>query len=97
MFRDIFTIEVVPYKFKEIVQRLEKDYYNTRGINDKQKRRIERFGILKHINDYKVPIPLYWLLQNKSIFKSHSNLDIIILGKEFEYDPNLGIVNYHTL
>jgi len=97
MFRDIFTIEVVPYMFKEIVQGLEKDYYNPKEINDKQKRKIERVGILKQINDYKVPIPLYWLSQNKSTFEYDSDLGIIILGKEFEYDSDLGIINEETL
>jgi CRISPR-associated endonuclease/helicase Cas3 len=99
MFRNIFTIEVVPYMFKEIVQGLEKDYYNTKKINDEQKRKIERVGILKQINDYKVPIPLYWWLsQNKSKFEYYSRLGIKILGKEFEYDSDLGIIiNKETL
>jgi len=92
MFRDIFTVEVVPYMYKEIVQRLEKDYYNIKQINDKQKRKIERLRILKEINDYKVPIPLYWLSQNKSTFEYDPELGIIILGKEFEYNSELGII-----
>jgi len=83
MFRDVFTVEVVPYMFKEIVQGLEKDYYNL------EKKRV---GILKQINDYKVPIPLYWLLQNKSTSEYYSRLGITILGKEFEYDSDLGII-----
>jgi CRISPR-associated endonuclease/helicase Cas3 len=50
-------------------------------------------GILKQINDYKVPIPLYWWLsQNKSKFEYYSRLGIKILGKEFEYDSDLGII-----
>jgi len=78
----IFTIEVVPYIFKEIVQRLEEDYYNAKEINNKQEREIKRTGILKQINDYKVPIPLYWWLsQNKSKFEYYSRLGIKILGK----------------
>jgi len=48
---------------------------------------------MKQINDYKVPIPLYWLLQNKSAFEYDPELGLIILGKEFEYEPNLGLVN----
>ena len=93
MFRDIFTIEVVPYKFKEIVEELKKDYCNLKQINDKQKRKMERVSILKQINDYKVPIPLYWLSQNKSAFEYDPELDIIILGKEFEYEHSLGLIN----
>jgi CRISPR-associated endonuclease/helicase Cas3 len=50
-------------------------------------------GILKQINDYKVPIPLYWLSQGKSTFTTNSDLGITILDKEFEYDPELGILN----
>jgi len=93
MFRDIFTIEVVPYMFKEIVQGLEEDYCNAKEINNKQERKIKRMCILKQINDYKVPIPLYWWLsQNKSKFEYYSRLGIKILGKEFEYDSDLGII-----
>jgi len=92
MFRDIFTVEVVPYMFTEIVQRLEKDYYNLKQINDKQKRKIERVGILKQINDYNVPIPLYWLSQDKSAFEYDSDLGIIIVGGQFEYDNNIGLI-----
>jgi CRISPR-associated helicase Cas3/CRISPR-associated HD domain protein len=92
-FRDIFTVEVVPYMFKEIVQRLEEDYCNAKEINNKQEREIKRMSILKKINDYKVPIPLYWWLsQNKSKFEYYSRLGIKILGKEFEYDSDLGII-----
>jgi len=93
MFRDIFTIEVVPYMFKEIVQRLKKDYYDAKEIINKQERKIKRKGILKQINDYKVPIPLYWLSQNKSAFEYDSDLGIIILDKEFEYTSELGITH----
>jgi len=91
-FRDIFTIEVVPYMFKEIVQRLEEDYCNAKEINNKLERKIKRMSILKQINDYKVPIPLYWFTQNKSTFEYYSRLGIIILDKEFKYDPDLGII-----
>jgi len=98
MFRDIFTVEVVPYMFKEIVQRLKKDYYNAKEINNKQERKIKRMGILKQINDYKVPIPLYWLSQEKSTFEYDSELGIIILDEKFEYDSDLGIIiNKETL
>jgi len=93
IFRDIFTVEVVPYRFKEIVQELEKDYYNLKQIDDKQKRKKERLRILKQINDYKVPIPLYWLSQNKSTFEYDSDLGLIMLGVEFEYESNLGLIN----
>ena len=93
IFRDIFTVEVVPYRFKEIVQELEKDYYNLKQIDDKQKRKKERLRILKQINDYKVPIPLYWLSQNKSTFEYDSGLGLIMLGVEFEYESNLGLIN----
>jgi CRISPR-associated endonuclease/helicase Cas3 len=78
--------------FKEIVQGLEEDYCNAKEINNKQERKIKRMGILKQINDYKVPIPLYWLSQNKSTFEHDSELGIIIVNNEFEYDSELGII-----
>jgi len=78
--------------FKEIVQRLEEDYHNAKEISNKQERKIKRMGILKQINDYKVPIPLYWLSQNKSTFECDSDLGIMILNEEFEYDSELGII-----
>lgn len=96
IFRDIFTFEAIPFVFKEKIKNLVEDYKETKEIVGKSKRKLKRLKILKGINDYKIPVPVYWVLnekvKNKTPFEVlDKDLNLYILAKYFKYDDNLGI------
>lgn len=96
IFRDTFTFEAVPSIFKEDVEELLQRYKNLKDIQDLEKRKFEKISILKQLNDYKVPVPVYWIFGDEIKSKSpyeilDKDLDIFVLAKYFEYDENLGI------
>ncbi|HHG74269.1 MAG TPA: CRISPR-associated helicase Cas3', partial [Persephonella sp.] len=96
VFRDTFTFEAVPYVFKEKVVELLEEYKNLKNIKDKKERRLKKIEILKKINDLKVPIPVYWVLNEKIKDKNpyqvlDEDLSIYLLAKYFIYDDGLGI------
>ncbi len=103
IFRDTFTFEAIPYIFKEEVENLLEEYEKAKEIKDKKERRIKKTKILKQINDYKVPIPVYWIFGEDMKDKSpyivlDRDLNLYLLAKYFEYDKNLGIrINKETL
>ncbi len=103
IFRDTFTFEAIPYIFKEEVENLLEEYEKAKEIKDKKERRIKKIKILKQINDYKVPIPVYWIfgedMKDKSPYSIlDRDLNLYLLAKYFEYDKNLGIrINKETL
>jgi len=96
IFRDTFTFEVIPFVFKEKIEKLVEDYKKTKEIVDKRERRLNRLKILKGINNYKVPIPVYWILNEKVKNKTpievlDKDLELHILAKYFKYDDRLGV------
>ena len=96
IFRDTFTFEAIPYIFKEKVEELLEEYQNIKDIEDKKERRLKKIKILKKINDLKVPIPVYWVLNEKIKDKNpyevlDQDLNIYLLAKYFVYDDEFGI------
>lgn len=96
VFRDTITFEAVPYKFKDEIEKLLQSYKNTKDIQNNDERRMKRISLLKRINDYKVPIPVYWVINEKVKGKSpyevlDKDLDLFLLAKYFEYDEELGV------
>ena len=96
VFRDAFTVEVIPFAFEDDVKSLLEEHEKVKEIKDLEERKRKRIDILKRINDYKVPIPVYWILGDGTKDKSPYNvlsrdLNIYILAKYFEYDKNSGI------
>lgn len=107
VFRDTFTIECIPYIYREKVKELLADYHKTKN-NPPQQKRLERVKILQEINNLKVPIPVYWVINekiknNSPIEELDSDLGIYVLNKYFEYNNEIGITiseellkNYQT-
>ncbi len=96
IFRDTFTFEAIPYVFKENVEKLLDEYKNLKDIENKKERRLKKIEILKKINDLKVPIPVYWVLDEKIKSKNpyeilDQDLNIYLLAEYFVYDDELGI------
>jgi len=96
VFRDTFTFEAIPYMFRENVEELLEESKNLKDIEDKKERRLKKIEILKKINDLKVPIPVYWILDEKVKDKNpyevlDENLNIYLLAKYFVYDDEVGI------
>ncbi len=96
VFRDTFTFEAIPHRFKEKVKKLLDEYKNLKDIENKEERRFKKIEILKKINDLKAPIPVYWVLNEEVKDKNpyeilDQNLNIYLLAKYFVYDDELGI------
>ncbi len=96
IFRDTFSVEVIPYKFKEKVEQLLESMKEIKKIPDRREKRLKRINILKQLNDIKVPIPMYWLLDERVKDKApfeilDKNYNIIILARYFDYDDKIGI------
>lgn len=99
IFRDTFTVEVIPFIYKDKVIALVKEYENAKNIKNPNEKRIEKLKILKQINDYKVPVPIYWVMDNKDSLVFNKNilqvinrdLSLFCLGDCFEYSENMGI------
>lgn len=100
-FRDVMTIDLIPAKFsKEIEDKLQELNELLKNNFDKQQKRLERTRILKEIQNYKVPVPIY--LVNKKVsekyFKTSEPVEwlnkeysIGILRCMYEYDESLGL------
>lgn len=103
IFRDTITFEAIPYTFEEKVRKLIDQYYKTKEIQNKEEKRSEKLRILKEINDYKVPVPVYWIFgeefRNKHTYEIlDKDLNLVLLPKYLEYDKNLGLrVNQEIL
>ncbi|GAB6072400.1 CRISPR-associated helicase/endonuclease Cas3 [Venenivibrio stagnispumantis] len=96
IFRDTFSFEAIPCIFKDKVEDLINKYKELKNIQDKEEKRLKRIDILRQINDLKVPIPVYWVLNEKIKDKNpyeilDRDLDIYLLAKYFVYDDELGI------
>ena len=96
IFRDTFTFEAIPYIYREKAIKLNEELENLKTIKDKKERRLKRIEILKQINDIKVPIPIYWIIndniKNKSPYEIlNKDYEIFTLAKYFIYDDELGI------
>ncbi len=96
IFRDIFTFEAIPYTFREEAVNLVNQLKSLKEIKDKKERKLKRIQILKRLNDIKLPVPVYWVL-NKNV-KSKSpyeildkNYDIFVLAEYFTYDNEIGL------
>ena len=96
IFRDTFTFEAIPYIYREKAIKLNEELENLKTIKDKNKRRLKRIEILKQINDIKLPIPIYWIINDNVKDKSpyeilNKDYEIFTLAKYFSYDDELGI------
>lgn len=97
-FRDVLTIELIPWKYKEEV---EKKYEELKSINSQLKgdeKKKQRANILKDIQEHKVPIPLYYIThyaKKHNISRSYHIIDkqyeIVLLDRAFTYDEDLGL------
>ena len=92
VFRDTFTFEAIPYKFKEKVEKLLDEYKNLKDIEYKKARRLKKMEILKKINDLKVPIPIRWLFKIRDSFSVlNQDLNIHLLAECFIYNDEIGL------
>jgi len=99
VFRDTFTIEAIPFNFKKKVKELLEKYKHVRTISNPNERRARKIEILRQINDYKAPIPIYWVLNGKDSLVLNKNilqilnkdLNLFCLGDCFEYSSDIGI------
>lgn len=100
-FRDVMTVELVPHIYKEEVYKLIDKLRNVKDeqLDEKIKNK-ERKKILKQIQDYKVPVPIYLINPNVSkrlinilnpVEWIENNYNIGILNKSYEYDPEKGL------
>jgi CRISPR-associated endonuclease/helicase Cas3 len=96
IFRDTFTFEAIPHIFKEKVKQLLEKFKFIKEISNKKERRLQRMKILKKINDLKVAVPIYWVLderiKNKSPYQIlNKDLNLYLLAEYFKYDDSLGL------
>ena len=99
IFRDVFTFEAIPYIYKDEVESLISELKATNQIPNKEERRSKKVGILRDINRFRVPVPIYWISNNegKLILNDKicqlldKDLGICCLGKCFEYSEELGL------
>ncbi|NPA54694.1 MAG: CRISPR-associated helicase Cas3' [Aquificae bacterium] len=99
LFRDTITFEAIPRECKDKVKKLLDELREVSSIEDKRERRLKRVDILKNINNFKVPVPLYWVLDDKGRLILNEevcelldfNLNLYVLGKCFKYSEELGL------
>ena len=99
IFRDTFTFEAIPYIYKDEVKSLLKDLESIKQIPNKRERRLRKVDILRDINKFKVPVPIYWIfddkgkliLSDKVCQLLDKDLNIYYLGECFEYSEELGL------
>ena len=101
-FRDVMSIDLIPAIYKEIVESSYKkllDLRNEKSLDGKVKR-LQRLQILKEIQEYKVPVPLYLLNPNVSrkLINTSQPIEWIdkgygigILHEYYKYDQILGL------
>jgi len=101
-FRDVMTVELIPAIYRKQIENLVKDLQNLNQNNSlsKECKKLERVQILKQIQEYKVPVPIYivnpkvsrQIINNsKPIEWLDRNYDIGILNG-YEYDKEKGLV-----
>lgn len=98
-FRDVMTIELIPFEFKtkveEILNELQNELNKIDQLQDlskedrKKQKRIKRVKKLKEIQEYKVPVPIY--LVNQKISKKIIDAEVPI--EWINRDYNIGILH----
>ncbi len=101
-FRDVMSIDLIPAIYKEDVEKSYKKLLNLRNEKnlDGKVKRLQRLQILKEIQNYKVPVPLYLLNPNVSrkLINTSQPIEWIdkgygigILHDYYKYDQILGL------
>ncbi|MCX7759526.1 MAG: hypothetical protein N2169_07995, partial [bacterium] len=100
-FRDVMTIELIPGRYKSEIEKKIQKLRNLYTSNlDKEQKRLEKTRILKEIQEYKVPVPIY--LVNPSVSQRiinssqpiewiDKNYEIGVLNENYKYDCDLGL------
>jgi len=101
-FRDIMTVELIPGIYEEEIKKLVEDLNKVDENNNLKRddKKIERVKILKQIQEYKVPVPIY--LVNPKVSKKIINpqkpiewldrkYDIGLLNSGYEYNAEKGL------
>lgn len=109
-FRDVMTIELIPAIYKdniisfynlinEIIEKINQD--NTLSDEEKKnKKRLERTKLLKKIQEYKVPVPIYLLnpIVSQRLIGTRQPIEWInkeygigILNSKYDYSPDIGL------
>lgn len=99
VFRNVLSIEVIPREFADRVKYWLNKIEEIKEIPDKKQRRLKKLKILKEINDLKVPVPLYWLVQQDGRLQLNpeigqilsKELGLIVLGDCFKYTSDVGL------
>ncbi len=99
LFRDTITFEAIPNEYKGKVEELLDKLREVSSIKDRKERRLRKMKILKSINNFKVSVPLYWVLDGKGRLIPNEevcepldfNLNLYVLGKCFKYSEELGL------
>jgi len=99
-FRDVMTVEMIPAIYEEKIAGLldELNRVNDDSTLDRKQKKLKRAEVLKQIQEYKVPVPIYWLT---SYAKRHNvsmpykiinkDYNICILNSSFEYNEEKGL------
>lgn len=97
-FRDVLTIELIPWQYKEYVERAYEKLKNINSQLKGDKRKKQRANILRYIQKHKVPVPLYYVTHyagKNNIARPYHVIDkqyeIAVLDKAFTYDEDLGL------
>jgi len=101
-FRDIMTVELIPAQYKGKVEKLVSNLetLNKNRSLGKEEKKYKRIEILKQIQEYKVPVPLYLvnLVVSRRIINTSKTIewldrrfDIGILNEKYEYDEEKGL------
>ena len=97
LFRDTFTVEMIPGKYKEEVTRHYEGLKDLKKLKPRE-RSVRRADILKEIQKYRVPVPVYYIsrmLRKNGHGLPYEILDraynIVFLNKALKYDEKLGL------
>lgn len=97
-FRDVLTIELIPWKYKEDVETEHEKLKSINSLLSREERKRLRANILKDIQKCKVPVPLYYVThyaKKNNIARPYHVIDkqyeIAVLDKAFTYDEDLGL------
>jgi len=103
-FRDVMTVELIPARYKkEVVKSYNsiKDIYNQINSDPnlsekdkKDKKRLKRLEILKSIQEYKLPVPIYVIKKigcSNSIEWLDRDYEIGFLNESYEYNEEIGL------
>ena len=90
-FRDIMTVELIPGIYEKEIKKLVEDLNKVDENNNLKRddKKIERVKILKQIQEYKVPVPIY--LVNPKVSKKIINTQKPIEWLDRKYD--IGLLN----